>query len=303
MLRGSERKKKTLLRKRQCGTIRTMVEGRENAGASIITDPATNRVGIRVPEFTPNDPELWFCIVERYFVSFGIVSDAVKSSYVTGALGPRYMAEVLYEKLKAELISRVGVSQEQKTRQLLEREEMGDQKPTQFLRHLRSLAGSYVTEPLLRTLWLGRLPANVQAILRTQKNTALDEVAVLADTIFETIPGRPVVAEAARPGPSVPPSALDLIADRMLQLLISLQEESKVMRGQINELRLSRRNEPSRGGGQAQSRRPRSFSRPRSRSREHSENGMCWYHARFADKAHRCIQPCTFGQGNARGGR
>ena len=291
-----------------------MAQSGDNAGASMITEPATNRVGIRVPEFTPSDPESWFCIVERYFLSAGIISDAVKSSYVTGALGPRYMAEVrdvilnppetgLYEKLKAELISRVGVSQEQKTRQLLEREEMGDQKPTQFLRHLRSLAGSYVTEPLLRTLWLGRLPTNMQAILATQKNTALDEVAVLADAIFETIPGRPVVAEASRPGPSVQPSALDLMADRMLQLLISLQEETKVMRGQIDELRLSRRDEPSRGGGQARSRRQRSFSRPRSRSREHADNGMCWYHAKYANKAHRCNEPCTFSQGNARGSR
>ena len=209
----------------------------------------------------------------------------------------------LYETLKAELISRVGVSQEQKTRQLLEREEMGDQKPSQFLRHLRSLAGSYVTEPLLRTLWLGRLPANVQAILATQKDTVLDKVAVLADAIFETIPGHPAVAETSRPGPSTQPSSLDMMADRMLQLLISLQEETKVMRTQIDELRLSSRDEPSRSGSQARSRRPRSSSRPRSRSREHADNGMCWYHDKFAHKAHRCIEPCTFGQGNARGSR
>ena len=278
---------------------------------SLIPEAATNRVGIRVPEFTPSDPELWFCIMERYFVSAGIVSDAIKSSYVTGALGPRYMAEVrdvllnppetgLYDKLKVELISRVGVSQEQKTRQLLEREEMGDQKPSQFLRHLRSLAGSYVSEPLVRTLWLGRLPASVQAILATQKDTLLDEVAVLADAIFDTIPGRPGVAEASRPGPSVQPSSMDLMADRMLQLLVSLQEETKIMRAQIDELRLSRRDEPSRNVGQGRSRRQRSFSRPRSRSREHAENGMCWYHDKWAHKAHRCIEPCTFGQGNAR---
>ncbi|XP_076234980.1 uncharacterized protein LOC143187468 [Calliopsis andreniformis] len=280
------------------------------SAASASTGPALaplgDRVGFRIPEFTPSDPELWFCILERNFATAGIVSDAHKASYVTGALGPRYIAEVrdilldppksgLYEALKTELIRRLSVSQEQKARRLLEHEEIGDRKPSQFLRHLRGLAGTCVSESLLRTLWIGRLPVNVQAILVTQKDTALDKVAELADAICDTIPGRSVVAETAHSSQS------ETLTERMMQLIISLQEQTEVLKGQIAELRFSRRDRPFRNSG-GRGRR-RSTSRRRTPSRDHASNGMCWYHYNYADKAHRCIQPCTYNQGNTRGSR
>lgn len=59
-----------------------------------------------------------------------------------------------YEKLKSELIRRLGVSQDIKTRKLLEHEEMGGRKPYQFLRHFRILAGTAVPDEVIKTLWL-----------------------------------------------------------------------------------------------------------------------------------------------------
>lgn len=132
--------------------------------------------------------------------------------YVTSALNQRCRAEVrdvllappsagAYVTLKSELIRRLSISQERKTQQILEREELGDRKPSQFLRHMRSLGGSCLTETLLRTLWLGRLPSNIQAILATQKETPLDKVAELAVAIQEAHSCRPAIAEAAYTGP------------------------------------------------------------------------------------------------------
>ncbi|XP_076246276.1 uncharacterized protein LOC143186482 [Calliopsis andreniformis] len=275
--------------------------------------PAGERLGVRIPEFTPDDPELWFCILERHLTTAGITADSTKASYVTGALGPRFIAEVrdilldppatgLYEVLKRELIRRLCVSQEQKARRLLEHEEIGDRKPSQFLRHLRGLAGTYVSEPLLRTLWLGRLPANVQAILATQKDTALDKVAELADAITDTLPGRKVIAEASYPGPSTQSTSSDVLSERMMALLISLQEQTEVMKEQIAELRASRRNGPFHKRYDRRRPRSRSNSRRKSPARPHAASGMCWYHDRHGANAHRCIQPCTY-QGNARGSR
>ncbi|CAK9825929.1 hypothetical protein ANTRET_LOCUS3855 [Anthophora retusa] len=214
------------------------------SGVSSLTSATvapTERVSIRIPEFTPDDPELWFCILERNLVAAGITLDGVKASYVTGALGPRYIAEVrdillnppdtgLYDKLKTELIRRLSVTQEQKARRLLEHEEIGDRRPSQFLRHLRSLAGTCVSEPLLRTLWLGRLPSSVQAILATQQGTALDKVAELADAIVDTMPGRPAIAETTRPVPATPATPTDLLTERMMQMLIAMQEQTETMK-------------------------------------------------------------------------
>ncbi|XP_076623120.1 uncharacterized protein LOC143342784 [Colletes latitarsis] len=277
----------------------------EGAGSSVASASTTalERVNFRVPDFTADDPELWFCVLERNFAAGGVTSDGVKTSYVTGALGPRYIAEVrdvllnppltgLYDTLKRELIRRLSVSQEQKARRLLEHEEIGDRKPSQFLRHLRGLAGTSVSEALLRTLWMGRLPGNVRAILATQIDAALDKVAELADAILDTMPGRPLVAEAALAG--VPPqlAPVDSVTERMMQLLITLQSQTEVMQGQIAELRASRRDpRPFRRYDRRRSASRRRFN---SRERSPSASGMCWYRARFGARAHRCVAPCSF---------
>ena len=66
-------------------------------------------------------------------------------------------------------------------RRLLEREELGDRKPSCFLRHLRGLAGPVVPDDVLRPLWLGRLPVETQKILASQTSSTLDNLASLAD--------------------------------------------------------------------------------------------------------------------------
>jgi hypothetical protein len=53
---------------------------------------------------------------------------------------------------------------------------MGDRKPSQFLRHLRSLAPD-VPEDFLHTIWSSRLPPNIQAILAGQHEGNLDATA------------------------------------------------------------------------------------------------------------------------------
>ncbi|KAJ8957408.1 hypothetical protein NQ318_004888 [Aromia moschata] len=86
---------------------------------------------------------------------------------------------------------------ELKTRRLLEKEEMGDSKPSQFLRRLRALAGAAVLDDLLRTLWSGRLPQSVQAIIASQKDSKLDDVEELADAVMASIAPKASVFETS----------------------------------------------------------------------------------------------------------
>ncbi|XP_028042699.1 uncharacterized protein LOC114252424, partial [Bombyx mandarina] len=95
-----------------------------------------------------------------------------------------------YGGLKSELIRRLSTSEEQRVRQLVSDVELDDRRPSQFLRHLRSLAGKTLTdENLLRQLWMRRLPQHLQAILAAQSELSLDKVAKLADNILEVSPG------------------------------------------------------------------------------------------------------------------
>ena len=136
-----------------------------------------------------------------------IITDETKYNYVVANLDPKYWAEVQdilrnspssgrYEKLKFQLIRRLSASQDQKTRCLLEHEEIGDRKPSQFLRHLRGLAGNVIPDDVLRPLWLARLPTFTQAILNSQGSKSLEELADLADSIAEASP-RAQVAETS----------------------------------------------------------------------------------------------------------
>ncbi|XP_076285564.1 uncharacterized protein LOC143211617 [Lasioglossum baleicum] len=275
------------------------------------------RIAVRIPDFDPEDPELWFGVVEQIFAAAGIVAEAAKMCYVTSALSKRCRVEVrdlllappaagAYDTLKRELIRRLSISQERKTQQLLEREELGDRKPSQFLRHMRSLGGSCLTETLLRTLWLGRLPANIQAILATQKETSLDKIAELADAIQETHPSRPAIAEATYTGPvatgnqpAVSSFPTETLTDRMMRLLISLEEKTEDLQHQIAEIRAPRSQHTRR---YADNRRQRSSSRNRPVTRQHAPNGVCRFHRTYGADAYRCIEPSTF-QGNATGSR
>lgn len=278
------------------------------AGGSV---PAVNRVAVRIPEFSPTDPELWFGMVERSLDASGVTTEMTKFGYVLGALKPEYAAEVReiilappaqpYTKLKAELIKRVGSSQQQKTRRLLEHEEIGDRKPSQFLRHLRSLGGAALSEEILRTLWLGRLPASMQVILATQQDAELDRVADLADTVADALGPRSQVAEASA-GPSLrPPAAIGEIetqlCTKMAQLAATFQQELAAIRHDLSSgPRRSgyRRDAPGR-------QRPRSLSRDR---RHEQRGGACFYHFKFGTNAVRCEPPCNWSaQGNLPGGR
>ncbi|XP_076664946.1 uncharacterized protein LOC143367207 [Andrena cerasifolii] len=245
-------------------------------------------------------------MVERSFEESGVTTDSTKFGYILGALYPRYAAEVRdiivnpppidpYGRLKSELIRRLSLSQEQKTRRLLEHKEFGDRKPSQFLRHLRELGGAVIPDTVLRTLWVGRLPTAMQLVLATQRDIDLDKVAELADAIAETSTPRAHVAEVSL---SAGNNVVALLNTKMAQLAVSLREEISAIRQEIVS-----NSRPSRRGREL---RPRSPDRVRARTlstSRHGKRGMCWYHWKFDSGAHKCIIPCTYNAGNDQGGR
>lgn len=269
-----------------------------------------SRVGMRMPEFTPSDPELWFKIVDRSFQAAGITTDATKFGYALTAIGPRHTLEVrdiimnpplerAYEALKSELIKRLSLSQEHKTRQLLEHEEIGDRKPSQFLRHLRGLAGSVVGDEILRTIWMSRLPAYLQPHLVTRTGDSLDTLADIADAIMEATRAPAVhVAETARPAALTSGHVSEIAAVearmnlQLTQMRLAMQKEIAEQMASLTKAIEAIGERPSRrsDGGD---RRRRERSRSRSRGRGHASNNLCYYHWRFGPDARRCEPPCS----------
>lgn len=238
------------------------------------------KVSAKLPPFWLDKPAVWFAQVEAQFKIAGITGDDTMFNYVVAQLDQKLASEVediitkppekgqQYIKLKEELIRRLSMSEEQRVRQLISEEELGDRRPSQFLRHLRSLAGIALSDDnILRQLWMRRLPQQVQAILVSQSEMSLDKVAELADKVIEISGPKQVFSCAAPPSSST----LDYFAER-------LEDLSK----QVASLSTNRR-----------------FSRSRSssrRSRSSSADGpnICWYHKKFDEKAVKCIKPCSW---------
>jgi hypothetical protein len=110
----------------------------------------TMNVTERLPSFWVERPAVWFAKAKAQFCLAGISIQRTKFHYVVSQLDQRYAAEVdintsppqqdPHFKLGTELLKRLSLSRKQRAQQILTFEEMGDRKPSQFLRNLTSLA-------------------------------------------------------------------------------------------------------------------------------------------------------------------
>ncbi|XP_077270157.1 uncharacterized protein LOC143901605 [Temnothorax americanus] len=182
-----------------------------------------NRIGVKVPPFWADEPELWFAQLEGQFMLGGITQDSTKYAYVLAHIDTKHAKEIKdlitklpeadkYASIKKTLIQCLSVSQEQQIRQLLEHEEMGDRRPSQFLRHLQALASSVIPEQLLRTLWMGRLLSQLQVIFATRTADNLKAVAEQADRVFE------VTCRAATVASVQPSTSTSTLEDQIIGL-------------------------------------------------------------------------------------
>lgn len=258
-------------------------------------------VEIKLPPFWKQDPALWFIQIDAAFHRKRITSDSSKYWTVISHIEPELLQHVsdivkrppendMYKTLKESLISRLSTTQEQQLQILLDEIELGDNKPSQLLRRMQDLADNKVTEDVLRSLWLKRLPANVRFVLSANVETSLSAAATLADRLVEINPIQTVMAvnkvkdvATATPKKLSDDERLDKLEKAVQTLQVSVKE--------LNNNRKSR------------DRTPRNRSRPRSRSYHRTpaqNNGICFYHERFGAKASKCEDGCTFiqNQGN-----
>lgn len=245
------------------------------------------KVGVRVPPFWPEEPEIWFSQLEGQFANAGISSDTTKFYYVISQLDRQFSKEVKdiivnppennkYAKIKAELIKRLSDSRERKMQQLLMHEELGDRKPSQFLRHLEGLADRQLTDEFLRTIWVSRLPPNIQTVLAAQPATPLEVLAEVADRVHDI----------------ASPSAVNVASTSNVSAIDTMAREIAEIKEQLKNLSMHSNRRP----------RPRSRDyRGRSRSRSNYRKfPNCWYHSKYGETARKCVKPCDFKKaGNA----
>ncbi|KAK9876232.1 hypothetical protein WA026_012533 [Henosepilachna vigintioctopunctata] len=243
------------------------------------------RVSVKLPSMWRNNIKLWFAQVESNFEIAGITNDSTKFNYVVAAIDTDILSTVSdivlnppaqqkYFTIKNRLCEEFSDSESRQTKKLIYELQLGDLKPSQLLRKMRELGNSFLSEDFLKTLWLQRLPSEVQTILAVSTES-LDKLAKLADTIVDvkTDTDRNVCAV------KVSNSEFEILRD-----------EVKVLRQEIQELK-----QELRKGAQNTPRKDRRDSSGRSSSRDRTRN-ICVFHKKFGKNAYRCIQPCTFSE-------
>ena len=154
----------------------------------------------KIPPFGAADIELWLAQIQLQFQIARISKSETKFSYIVAALPTEVISDLRdlilspptenpYEQICEALIARNSQTQRQKVHQLLHGEILGDRRPSQLLRSMKSLVGTTQGDTtVVSELFLQRLPTNVQQILVASPSLDLNEKALLADKLMEVQP-------------------------------------------------------------------------------------------------------------------
>ncbi|KER21812.1 hypothetical protein T265_09948 [Opisthorchis viverrini] len=108
-------------------------------------DLVENPISIRLPDYNPGNPRVWFHQVEAVFATRRITSQATRFSYIVQHLPCDVATRVEdlledipkenpYDALRAAVISRIGKSEDKMLPDLFTTVELGDRSPSQLLR-------------------------------------------------------------------------------------------------------------------------------------------------------------------------
>jgi len=245
----------------------------------------------------------WFVQVECQFNTRQITVERTKYDHLVTALPQEVVATVFdtiqtindsfstdqpnttpYTSLKKTLIERFTLSESQRIETLLSGIEIGDKRPSEFFRSLKTLAGSdsSVPESLIVKLWMRKLPQMVQATLKANPKAEVSTLLTTADNVFEIFQNHDLPSiSSVTSHPSTSKNDID-----------ALKSQNQKLECEINELK---RMITNLGRDRDRS---RNRSRTRSTSRSNS-NGLCFYHSRFGTNARKCKSPCSFNKGTS----
>lgn len=250
---------------------------------------------LRIPPIWRDRIRLWFAQFEAVMASQK-KGDQAMYELVIGQLERQDLDEISdiilrppenhrYEALKSRLFQVYEESEQRQVQRLLSEMELGDLKPSQLLRRMKSLAADNISDSALRIMWTNHLPQSVRAVLAVSDNIAkhsdIHELAMMADKILEQT--QPLGAVAAVS--SVPATA---------HVPTSIEEKIDALTKEIAELKATRSNYQRRRPFNRQRSRSRSSSKHNQHRTSNDQSAICFYHRKFGKEARRCTRPCSY---------
>lgn len=277
-----------------------------NTSASDNTnDNRVEKISIKPPPFWKTNPIVWFCQIEAQFAAQGVTRESSKYNYAVAAIDSEVLNQVCdilinppendrYKVLKARLLERYSDSETTRFKKLLNDLELGDKRPSHLLTEMRALANSSMTDDVLRSLWLQRLPNQMQAILAISSEPT-DKLASMADKICEATSTTNVFQISKPIKNEISTSTEAILLKKIDELTCRLNEMST--RSDYQPHSRSRANSRYRNRSAS-----RSHSRPHrnsnSRAATPQVSVVCWYHRKYGGNATKCTRPCSYGNNN-----
>ncbi|VEN58808.1 unnamed protein product [Callosobruchus maculatus] len=153
---------------------------------------ALKSIALPFPPYNPEQPALWFRQIESCFYCTGITDELIKYHILVSRLEP-CVAELIqdflakdsdettdkYSQLKTKII---GI---QITKSELEKQQIGDRRPSEFLRCLEQIASKNPSFPthLVRSIWISGVRPHVSNILLTNPKAPLERLCFIADIL------------------------------------------------------------------------------------------------------------------------
>ncbi|XP_063972197.1 uncharacterized protein LOC135160010 [Diachasmimorpha longicaudata] len=158
--------------------------------------------------------------------------------------------------------------------------DLGNKKPKELLREMRTLAAGCVTDEMMRSLWMNHMPITLRSILSATETWELEKMAELADRIHD-ISSSPTVMATTHTSHST--SSLSDKLQKLSDKFDALLQGFSDLNMKFNKLSNSRHRSRS-----------RSLGIPPGNPSSRNTSQMCFYHMRYGDKAKRCTKPCSF---------
>jgi hypothetical protein len=251
---------------------------------------------LRRTPFWKNNPGLWFAQVEARFHIHKLISDEDRFYAILAAIEePSVLAQVSdcirnppawdkYQSLNTQLTACFSDSKERQLHRLLTELILDDKKPSQLLREMRRLAPHGISEDVLHSLWIKRMPISVRCVLSASEGVELTKLAEIADRILDHSTQSQVMAMGNPCSESITSSrhhVVDFSEERLANVEKQLSELATMVKSIQTSLKTSANTSERRA-------------RSRTRSTTPWGENICRFHRKFGNNAQRCLLPCSY---------
>lgn len=273
---------------------------------------------LKLPAFYHKEPGVWFAEIELLFDYSRVTREKAKAGAVLSALDFETVMTIsdiitqetppvdIYSQIKQRLISTFAVSSESRLRQLLKGELSGEGKPSLILNRIKTLSQGKCGDEIIKTVFVDQLPASCRAALALSEVTEIDKLAELADRFVE--------ASGQNSAPQVAAVVSENSHDKMMKLIEELSAKVDAISAP-SRFRPTQRSDPYKKRNRSKSSNNKrynnnnNFNRNTNFRKQYNQNNarndtendrqLCFYHAKFGDKALKCVPPCVMQSGSS----